>query len=181
MNRLCWDVEKWHNQIKWFKRDNKFDYNIMINEDVVIDDVVADIIEQIFLEYNKEIYEWKKDERSIQREYGEFELDWNCFYDRYREQCFAVCGDKVMLVNIIVKLCYEKYPKKSKNFLWNMVGNYVVDNVKPVDAMLPMRDEVDGDFEYLGKRYRLVEKVVAEDDGSSYVAWGDDEECDLDW
>ena len=174
MNRLCWDIEKWHKKLQWKRRDKNFDYKIMIDDSVQVDETIIDIMGDIYLEFNKELVQMKKDEISINKElktnhdgYGnnkEFEMNWDIFYDSYREKCRTVCPDSIMLANSIVKVCYEKYPKGSKGFMWHMAGEEIVNNIKQAKVLLPIRDRAndrdkdkEGDmFEYLGKRYGLV-------------------------
>ena len=161
MNKLCWDIEKWHTQLKWGKRESNFDYTIMIDDSVPTDEAIASIIETLYLEYNSELSQLKKDEHSIRVELGgvnQFELNWDVFYDKYRDKCRAVCPNGFMLANIIVRLCYEKYPKRSKGFMWNMAGDDIANNIKQVPVTLPVRDEQNGTFEYLGKRYSMIQQ-----------------------
>jgi len=158
MNRLCWDIERWEKNIKWQKRDKNFNYNIMIDEGVVCDQNIFDALENTYLAFNKDIKQMKKDELSIQRELGgadTFKLKWDEFYDRYRKQCFATCPDKKMLVNALVKLCYESYPKGTTGFLWNMAGEFIADNIKQVSIALPKRSQDNSEFEYFGKGFRM--------------------------
>ena len=63
------------------------------------------------------------------------------------------------LANILVVLCYEKYPNKFKKFLWHMAGAGVVENIKPVPVQLPVHDP-NGEYEYLGQRYSLAEPKI---------------------
>jgi hypothetical protein len=156
MNRLCWDIEKWHSGIKWSRRDKSFDYRIMIDESIEVDSELALKIEIIFNEYCVEHSQCKKDELSIQREYGSFEYSWNAFYDKYRNKCREVCPNEKMLANIVVALHYEKYPLRRKGFMWHITGDAVIENIKQVETSLPIRDEKNGFFEYLGKRYALA-------------------------
>ena len=64
--------------------------------------------------------------------------------------------------------------------MWNMAGEAIVNNIVQVEAHLPIRDEADGDFEYLGKMYRLIkiDDVVSKDGNGSVnnelKAWEDD-------
>ena len=161
MNRLCWDIEKWHNGIKWPRRDKNFDYRIMLDESVGIDEDTLVMIELVYHEYNKEFKQCKKDELSINRQYGSFAYNWDEFYDKYRAKCYAICPDIALLANIVVTICYEKYPSKTKGFMWNMAGDAIVDNITQADALFPIRDERKGCFEYLGKRYSLVKPIQA--------------------
>lgn len=104
MNRLCWEIEKWHTSLKWPQRDKDFDYRLMMDVDVGINDSIASAIENIFLDYNRELTVLKKDEKHIQNEYGPFELNWDSIYEKYRSACFAICPNKTMLANIAVFL-----------------------------------------------------------------------------
>jgi hypothetical protein len=83
----------------------------------------------------------------------EFTIDWGYYYDLYRNKCLAICPNRKMLANIAVTLCYQKYPSKSKKFMWRVAGDGIVDNIKAIDIELPIRDN-EGAFHYLGKRYR---------------------------
>jgi hypothetical protein len=72
------------------------------------------------------------------------------------------CPDIKALANILVKLGYEKYPSRDKKFAWNMAGEGIVANIKQVPNLtLPKRDP-DGKFEYLGRRYSMVEVSTEE-------------------
>lgn len=156
MNRLCWEVEKWHKAMRWERRDKGFDYRIMINESIVVDEEIFTEIEKVFHEYNREFSKCKSDEHSIKREYGDFKYCWDEFYDNFRAKCNAICPNKAMFVNIAATICYEKFPKRSKGFLWHLAGEALVDNIKQVEVQLPLRDEVNGKCEYIGKKYSLV-------------------------
>ena len=158
MNLLCFEIEKWHTGLKWGKRNTNFDWTIMLDESIPIDEPLSQVIETIYLDYNKEFAQLKKDERIIRENLGgprQFEINWDSFYEKYREKCRTVCPDGKALANIIVRMCYEKYPSRTKGFMWSMAGDEVADNIKQVPVLLPTRDEVNGTFEYLGKKYRL--------------------------
>jgi hypothetical protein len=161
MNRLCWDIEKFHKEYKWERYSIKnFDYTIMLNKNVEVDEETAIKMENIYLEYNREFAEWKKDETSIREQYKytteTFELHWDLFYDKYRKLIIDSCGgNKVLAGNAVVKMVYEKYKDKAINYMWHMVGEYIVQNIEfDENAMFPKRDD-NGEFEYLGKKYTL--------------------------
>ena len=60
-----------------------------------------------------------------------------------------------VLANIAVLLCYEKYPNKNKKFIWRVAADGLLQNIRTQEAAFPLQDE-QGDYEYLGKRYRLA-------------------------
>ena len=158
MNRLCWEIEKFEKKLKWFKRDRVFDHRLMMDESIEVDQSILYALEEIYKNYNKEAQQMRRDEMSIQRELGgkdKFKLCWDSFYDRYREQSYTICPDKKMLVNALVVLCYEMYPRGTTAFLWNIAGEFIADNVKQVETHLPALVSDNGDFKYLGKPYRM--------------------------
>ena len=90
-----------------------------------------------------------------------YETNWQAIYNVYRNKCKLICPDVRELANILVVLCYEKYPNKFKKFLWHMAGAGVVENIKPVPVQLPVHDQ-NGKYEYLGQRYSLAEPRIYE-------------------
>lgn len=172
MNRLCYDLERWDKDIRFKRTYEDFDYKIMIDNSISMDNEMFNSIEEIFLEFCKEMRELAIDQNKLHHyddyidEFGDdisreeallFTVNWNYYYDIYRKRCLLVCGgNEKILANIAVKLCYEKYPRKNKKFLWRVAGNGVVDNIKQAPIMLPLRDD-DGNCTYLGKKYSMVD------------------------
>ena len=163
MNRLCFELEKWDKQLKWKKDNADFDYRIMIDDSLEIPEDIFIEIEKIYLDYCKEINQLIKDDKSIKQEYKDIEINWDYYYDSYRKKCYEICNDEKLIANIAVKLCYEKYPKKNKGFMWIICGNGIVKNIKQCETLfLPQKDS-NGVYEYLGKRYNLVEVNMKEE------------------
>ena len=174
LNRLSFDIEKWHKNIRYKRTYNDFDYKIMIDDSILFDDEKFTKLEEIYLDYKAVVGKLKKDE-SIARNffhpdhenmYGD--LTWwqikntspnfKKYYDVYKEQCLNVCRNKKEMANYLVKLCYEKYPRADKNFAWIMANDGIVDNINQVTHLLPERD-LNGEYEYLGKKYKLTEYI----------------------
>ena len=163
MNRLCREIEKWEKSFRWKRTFKEFDYHIMIDESIPFNQERFDAIEEIFLEFCKEMKQLKSDEREIQNENIEFTVNWNYYYDYYRNKCEEVCSYQKELANIAVLLCYENHPTKNKKFLWRIAGSGVVQNIKQVDYFLPI-EASNGEYEYLGKRYNLMKREDDADD-----------------
>ncbi len=168
MNKLCRQIEKWEQNFKWIRTYKDFDYHIMINNEIGIDFDKFCLIENVYLDFCNEVKELAILQREIRsretykEEYAdimsyndakEFTIDWSYYYDLYRNKCLQICPNRQMLANIAVALCYEKYPNKNKKFMWRVVGDGIVENIKAVDIDLPMQDD-NGSYFYLGKRYR---------------------------
>lgn len=167
MNLLCKEIERWHNDHKWKKNKQGFDYSIMLDDTIPFDENKFAQIESLFLKFVKEqsvlIRNYRAtlsrvaNRKNEQHEYVD-NINWTAFYNLYRSRCLDVCINICELANYAVKLCYEKYPRKPKTFLWSIAGEGIVSNIQPVEQYLPMRDP-NGEYTYLGKRYRM-EKIM---------------------
>lgn len=175
MNKLCKKVEAWEKSNIKFKRTFKdFDYNIMIDNEARYTEEQFKKIEEVYLEFCVEIGELGKEQFKL-KNYNKYEnwinsfyptftkedslhfvMDWQFYYNKYKEKCKLIVEDEKALANIAVKLCYEKYPNKSKKFMWQITSEGILSNIEQVKLKLPQRDD-DGKLEYLGKRYKIVE------------------------
>ena len=176
MNLLCMDLERWERGVRWHKDTAPFNWNIMYDAEIGYDQAIFDEIEAIFLdfckcrkenlEFEKKCRNWKVYHKDIQdritrEEAKTYETNWQSIYNIYRNKCKMICLDVRELANILVVLCYGKYPNKFKKFLWHMAGAGVVENIKPVPVQLPVHNP-DGEYEYLGQRYSLAEPKIYE-------------------
>jgi dsRNA-specific ribonuclease len=82
------------------------------------------------------------------------QINWNYYYNKYKEQATLICPNNKELANYAVRICYVVFPKKSKKFIWVVASEGLIDNIKQVDIELPIRDK-DGIYEYLGRNYSL--------------------------
>ena len=82
-----------------------------------------------------------------------FDVNWNYYYDMYKDKLLSITRNKALLVNCLVKLTYERYPRSTKKILWSVAGDWVVGNIKVVNEQLLVRDP-DGDISILGENYR---------------------------
>lgn len=175
MNRLCWTIEKWENEeIKYKHKFKDFDYKIMTDPSIGLDEEKVNQIDKIFAEYRTEIRELAKDQYKFnnytkykdwiqenyptmsQEEIIGFTFNWQYYYDQYREKCKKVCPDECELANIVAYLCYEKHSKKEKSFMWKVASSGILKNLKKhkADVYLPSLSE-SGEYEYLGKYYNM--------------------------
>lgn len=173
MNRLCRDLEKWHNKIKYQVNVKDFNYRIMINDELIWEDELLKKLEIVYLEFSKEIKELTK-QRAMKMNSSNYhnyfgdctrgellssKIDFRYYYDLYTERCFEICSDVQMLANYLVHICYELYPKRDKNFAWIVAKEGIIKNIKQEKIKLPVKHH-DGTYEYLGKKYKLVEADI---------------------
>lgn len=177
MNRLCRELEKWEKSVRFQRADGTFDYWVMLDPKIEVPEEIFHQVEEIYLEYCREMQQLAREQAMIRNydryeeelsgwisreEAADFEINWAYYQNYYREQCRAVCPDVRVLANIAVLLCYEKYPKKNKKFLWRIAWEGVLQNIQKVPAMFPARDD-QGPYEYLGKRYRFAYRSEEEE------------------
>lgn len=169
LNKLCKEVERWHKLARWKKLDKNFPYQIMIDEDLrVSEDQYAQMLGvfkkfsrmstmlrgQSGKKYDVSVHGGNTESsRYIARDIdGRAEVQWSSFYADIRRECVEICGDIKTVANAAVKICYEEKPSASKNFIWKIASDGIVQNIKQVPICLPMRCE-NGDEYYLGKKY----------------------------
>lgn len=173
MNNMCYDIEKWENSKKTRKAVPTFDYHIMIDDSIEINEDNLKKVEEIYKDFNKTINrlmlerskckdydknkEWiKKYLNLTKKQTLTFDINWNYYYDLYKKKLLEVTKNKKELVNYLVILCYEKHPKSKKKILWSVVGDWLPNNIKQVNEKILVRD-VNGDINILGENYKWVE------------------------
>lgn len=161
MNRLCWEIEKWESKIRFNHKYADFDYTIMLNDSIPHNEDNFNLIEAVYLNFCKEMRQLKIDEKEICLTNQNFRINWLYYYNLYKKKCLAICESVSELANIAVCLCYEKYPKKSKKFIWQVAGDGIVQNLVQADIQLPI-ENMDGEYEYLGRKYSLVKVKMEE-------------------
>lgn len=194
MNMMCRSIERWEKVLKYNKvpndsedfrlqsfvgRAKKFDYTIMIDDNLAYTVEEYGQIENIYLDFCSNIAELSKEQYRL-RNYNKYKswiedtfptmtkedahwytVDWQFYYNSYRLACKKVVKDPKVLTNIVVDLCYRKYKSKSRNFLWIVASEGLMENLDGVASLptyLPIQDDTSGDIAILGKKYRL-EKI----------------------
>jgi len=174
MNRMCMALERWERGVRFRRLPTEFNWRIMYDAEIGYDQKVFDEVEKLYLQYNDERNDHLLFERQCRNydrykeEIGHlidkktashYETNWQAFHNVYRNKCALVCPDIRELANIVTVLCYEKYPKKNRKFMWHMAGPGIVANIKSVPVRLPQRDP-NGEYEYLGQTYSLADPQI---------------------
>ncbi len=155
MNRLCRELEKWEKTFRFKRTFRDFNYHIMIDSSIPVDEDKLAKIDAIYHEFSREVRQLADDQRAIRAEGIAFKINWGYYYEIFREKCREVCPNEKELANYAVTICYSRNPKKSKQFMWRVAEQGILENIQQVPIHLPIRDDA-GRFEYLGKRYSLV-------------------------
>lgn len=171
MNRMAWHIERWHKTIRFKRKIKDFDYTIMIDDTIPFNQDKFNQLEEIYLKYLKQMSDIGK-QNALSRNYKDYKnyiddnltkeevlntkINWDYYYDQYRKEARLICPNSKELANLVVRLCYEKYPNKNKKFIWKVAARGILRNLNQVDITLPIKDP-NGKYEYLGNKYNLQE------------------------
>ena len=156
MNKICHALEDKLDNLSFHVRDNEFDKHILMTKKSIKKTLVPEIME-IYNEYKNELYVYMKDNKNEDRNVRQ-----KLFEDKYREKIYAVCNNEEDLANILVNELYDT--SNSKQFIWAMVGEYLVDKLlkdNNYTIKYPVRDD-NGEIEWNGTRYSIIEERIDE-------------------
>ena len=173
MNELCRYVENVDFDIKYEKDESIFDYTILMNKDILVNQqsLVYQKVLNVLKKYHS-IYELNTHERKYIEEDYENESDsdeeekdkFSILFGEIEKELFNVCSNKLELCNNIVYIMYNEFKNKSKAILWNICGNEIISNlkVKSSKAYFPVKTTIEdvNSVEYLGKYYKLQEVEI---------------------
>lgn len=165
MNRLCKDLESWFKTQRYSGGSRNFDWTIMIDNQIEVEEEIQNQINDIYLEFCKEMSSLQHDQMKI-RKFGDehlstydaqnFTINWGHYYDKYRDRCAEICPDIKKLANAAVLTCYKYHPRQhNTKFMWRIAGEGIVSNIKQQVFPLPIRDD-SGNYEYLGRKYSFT-------------------------
>ena len=150
MNRLCWELEHWQRDIHWKRTDEDFDYGIMIDGDVEIDDDTYNAVEAIYRSFGRDIKQLVQEIKVAAED--ERRRAYALLYEQYRNKVLAACGDDVKLAANTTVILSRKHKSWNQKFPWIVAGSGIVQNIKQVPVPMPVKDET-GELKYLGKKY----------------------------
>ena len=172
MNRLCKDIEHWCKHSRYAGIGNDFDYTIMIDNSLPVDDELQSQINELYLKFCNEMVSLQHDQLNV-RKYGDpslsqynarnFTINWGYYYELYKQECEKLCSDVKQLANAAVRTCYEVYPtKRNTKFMWVVAGKGILSNLEQQIFKLPVKDCA-GEYTYLGNRYTFKEIALKGD------------------
>lgn len=158
VNKMAWLVEREFNKQVTVK-NKEFDWFIYQNPNCLeigsksemtaikkaYDEYKIDIKNSASVEYDKE-----KGDSEATRKKNEIE-----------DTLLNIIPNKQVLLNSLLELGYKK-SKISKTFIWNVVGDQIIENMinnKEGKIVYPTKDE-NGEINYGGNRFTMVEKVI---------------------
>lgn len=162
VNKIAHNVEvNFEGDLNNNNSNGKFDYSVYVNKKIEsIDRNLQSKINKIYTEYKSMITNKKNNsDYNSDKEEGMNESIQN--FDVLKEELHSVHEDINELTDILVYLAYEK-SIVSKNFVWSMMGNIILENMLNKNnrtVNYPIRDN-EGDILYNGDRFKMVSKII---------------------
>lgn len=159
MNNICHYMESACKDIKFFvkqKNDENFFKKYMDNT-VDIDNEKLKLMLGKFEEYSKQ----KKNRKCLEEGNSFLKYCMNL-----KDEILGISIDIRELANLAVYICYVIYPKKPKDFAWDICGDGIIENLfynkGSYSIEIPMINNK-GDVQYLGQEYK-VEEIKLDND-----------------
>ena len=160
MNKLCRYMESQTKDLKSSVKnyDSEKLFNELYNEDITLDQNKLNLLLNKYVEYSQ----FKLSKQSTENDFADYEQ----YYKYLRNQCLEEISSNIQeLANLSVYLCYRLYPKKKKDFCWNVFGYGILENIKLKNnsANIPVKFEL-GNIDYLGRKYFMFSKDIDSQD-----------------
>lgn len=161
INRICWKIE-YAFQSTDVLPNVEFDYSILKN-DLGYAQEDFEAVKALYEEYNMNMQIILKRQRKNEEADENIGLIVDQLKQMFQEECIKVCPNEAVLSNIVVDLCYTS--SKNKTFAWDIVGEQIYKNVLVNSGNIirfPVKD-INGDIEFSGDRFSMVEKAIGGD------------------
>ena len=164
MNTLAMYVEDIEFDNKWNHNSERFDYRVLMydKEFCPNKNTVKRIKEEL-----KNFFSGFKDvsifESNTEQEYGEeyeYENTYIYMFEYLENKLNSIISNRKELVDYVIYVTYTYYKTYSKNFLWDVFGDTILENVKMNSTKFYYPCESDSGVEYLGKKYIMKEGVL---------------------
>lgn len=149
MNLLCNYIEGIEADILKRVRDTPFNWHIYEDTDYEVSEEDYEFIIKCYLRHQRD----NKSGTSGLSEVESYQRD----IELLKEKLYFVNSNPHIIANALLRHAYEERPTASKKIIWDLYGRYFVQAAQknnPDPMMFPMED-VNGEIEYLGKRYTM--------------------------
>lgn len=166
MNTLCKYMESVKLNLSNLLTNTYFDYNILMDEryDISEKNELYQKILSLYKEFHQNKHLFKSTQQSmcddLKDKYDD--IDFNNLQEMYRyyqNKLYDICSNIRLATTIAVDICYRKFPKSQKDFVWNICDYGLYLNVyrKQQDKIyIPVKSGKE-DFQYLWESYEQRE------------------------
>jgi hypothetical protein len=148
MNLLSHHIE---NEIEKMKKKGKtrnFDYRVYMDDDIELDTVKLKKMKELYLEFSsskRNSYDGRKSKEEKEENVVVF-----------KKKLYEISSNLAELTNLLVEVCYEIFPKRSKDMLWKLIPNGLLLNLNKNNITHRLEllvENPDGEINYLNKKY----------------------------
>lgn len=155
VNRIAWRIEDIFKNQK-LKPVEKFDYNLMKNDEVVCNEESFQKIKTLYKDFLKDRHDLDALYRTQNLDNDTYTYYCRELKDRFLRLCSLTCPNKLELCNILIDVCYRD-SISSKRFVWEMCGDSIIENLlkrNGGNVSYPVQDK-NGDFSFNGIRFSM--------------------------
>jgi hypothetical protein len=162
MNRICWALEDRFKDVRLIITSSKqFDTSIMKSKYIYAQSKFNEI-KEIYNEYKSDVRQFMITSKHMKPE--EKREKRSMFVKRYKNKLYKVCGNKYVLSNILIDMCYSN--NNSKQFVWDICGKTIIENLLEKNNNIinyPIIVDDNEDFTWNGDKYKMIQKEFNED------------------
>lgn len=164
MNILAMYVEGIEFDNKWSKSNNTFDYKVLMNNknftpNKNIVKSIRDELKQFYIGF-KNISIFENNTEEVYGEEYEYENTYVYLFEYLEQKLNSIISNRKELCDYVIYTVYNHYKTYSKNLLWNIFGDTIVDNLRLNSEKYFYPCQSENGVEYLGKKYTMKEGVV---------------------
>lgn len=174
MNKISWHIESKIKQLKISLYNKPTEEIILIlkNKNIITDK-----------KKYKKLYDLYKIYKSGKRNFSNIDSGSESFkfrtieqYNKYiRLKASEISSNGSELANMAVDICYVIHPTDNKNFVWQIFGDEIIENIilnKQEFCSVPFRDK-GGTIDYLGDKYSMFNIEINNDENYEYLIYED--------
>ena len=172
MNRICHYMER---NLKEIKRSSKHTPTEVLslmygNPDRAFTERHIELMSNYYLRYKNDKKKQKLKSDEDVKASGNIVDNFNQYCSILRKEIIAtfekdlrnITTNEVVsyITDLALYVSYELYPSRTKTFVWDLFGNQIIEHLKLKNespVTIPVHDEDNGTFKYLGKKYKLLE------------------------
>ena len=165
MNKITWIIENEFEAYGKFLRsvNGDFDHNILKGEDPTYSKTTYKRVGELYNTYLEKVKKFEGNLAKIKMTRDERNKTRELFMETFVQEANELCANEQELCNIVLDLCYTK--EGSKKFAWDICGKTIIDNLLKKHqgrVVYPEMNE-DGDIEFKGFKFKMVERTVEVD------------------
>lgn len=164
VNRIAWLFEeKFSSYLGEYIKAQPFDYSIL-KDGVEYSKNDYQKLQKIKSEYDDSVRYYQKLSSKQRLDKDEIAVNRDIMLSKFKSRCAAICSNEKELCDMLVDLCYDS--NKSRQFVWDICGDIIVNNLLNKNKNIinyPMMVKSDGEFEFGGEQFVMVQKTLKED------------------